>query len=55
MREKRLSRVHAKQLDFRSMCRAAEGNAPAKVVTYRTSGRTFMEWDKSNVTETPPE
>jgi hypothetical protein len=30
------------------MVRAAEGNQPTRVVTYRTSGRTFMEYDKSN-------
>lgn len=53
MRAKRLSRVQVKEMDFRSMCRTAEGNAPTKVVTYRTSGRTFTEWDKANVTETP--
>jgi hypothetical protein len=49
VRKKRQSKVEVHSTDVRAMVRAAEGNAPARVVTYRTSGRTFTEYDKSNV------
>lgn len=49
MRKKRASRVTTKSTDIRTMVRAAEGNTVGKVVTYRTSGRTFTEYDRSNV------